>query len=133
MQNTYAIIAGGKVQNLVLWDGDEEQWQPPASTQAVLVPEDAFVTIGTAYDGEQFAEPMPAPDPTPEQNTVMRDNLLAGAAVRIAPLQDAVDLDEATDEELAQLTAWKRYRVDLNRVDLNSPQWPTAPDTSSAQ
>jgi len=34
----------------------------------------------------------------------------------IAPLQDAVDLDEATDAEVALLKEWKRYRVALNRL-----------------
>ncbi|AXQ50603.1 hypothetical protein DZC31_20530 [Stenotrophomonas rhizophila] len=31
-------------------------------------------------------------------------------------MQDAVDLDEATDSEAALLKEWKRYRVALNRL-----------------
>lgn len=49
----------------------------------------------------------------------------------IAPLQDAVDLDMATDEESAALTAWKKYRVLLNRIDTSvAPgiSWPSAPN-----
>lgn len=34
----------------------------------------------------------------------------------IAPLQDAVDLDEATDAEASLLKEWKRFRVALNRL-----------------
>jgi hypothetical protein len=34
----------------------------------------------------------------------------------IAPLQDAVDLDEATVAETAALKDWKRFRVALNRL-----------------
>ncbi|MFP5424685.1 MAG: tail fiber assembly protein [Gammaproteobacteria bacterium] len=34
----------------------------------------------------------------------------------IAPLQDAVDLDEATEAEISTLKEWKRYRVTLNRL-----------------
>ncbi|AUF96719.1 phage tail protein [Pseudomonas sp. 02C 26] len=34
----------------------------------------------------------------------------------IAPLQDAVDLDEATDAEATALKAWKRFRIALNRL-----------------
>lgn len=45
-----------------------------------------------------------------------RDALLVTAALRIAPLQDAVDLDEASAVELASLKAWKQYRVAVNRV-----------------
>lgn len=48
----------------------------------------------------------------------------------IAPLQDAVDLGIATPEETAQLTAWKTYRVQLNRVDTSTAPdivWPEMP------
>lgn len=34
----------------------------------------------------------------------------------IAPLQDAVDIDDATAEEDALLKLWKKYRVALNRL-----------------
>ncbi|MBZ3684048.1 tail fiber assembly protein, partial [Providencia rettgeri] len=40
-----------------------------------------------------------------------KKTLLVDAANAIAPLQDAVDLGMATDEEKAKLTAWKTYRV----------------------
>lgn len=49
----------------------------------------------------------------------------------IVPLQDAVDLDIATDEEKQQLMDWKKYRVSLNRVDVSNPEkidWPVAPE-----
>ncbi|MGS5187697.1 tail fiber assembly protein, partial [Escherichia coli] len=48
----------------------------------------------------------------------------------IAPLQDAVDLEIATEEEKSLLAAWKTYRVLLNRVDTSlSPdiEWPSQP------
>lgn len=59
-----------------------------------------------------------------------KQSLLAEANNAIAPLQDAVDLDMATDEEKAQVTAWKTYRVYLNRVDTSlAPdiEWPEKP------
>lgn len=46
--------------------------------------------------------------------------LLAEANNAIAPLQDAMELDMATDEELSLLKEWKRYRVLLNRVDTSN-------------
>ncbi len=49
------------------------------------------------------------------------------ASEKIAPLQDAVDLDIATDDEKAQLDEWKKYRVLVNRVDTTSPDWPDVP------
>ncbi|WP_443698258.1 tail fiber assembly protein [Pseudomonas sp.] len=42
--------------------------------------------------------------------------LRALADTAIAPLQDAVDIDDATDAEVALLKAWKKYRVALNRL-----------------
>ncbi|MCJ7956616.1 MAG: tail fiber assembly protein [Pseudomonas sp.] len=62
----------------------------------------------------------------------MRDNLIRDAATRIAPLQDAVDLGEATDEDVTNLKKWKQYRVALNRIDQQSGypatiDWPVAP------
>lgn len=53
--------------------------------------------------------------------------LLAEANIAIAPLQDAFDLDMATDAEKALLLAWKKYRVLLMRVDTAKPEWPTPP------
>ncbi|EGF6463874.1 tail fiber assembly protein, partial [Escherichia coli] len=46
-----------------------------------------------------------------------KNSLMQMASEHIAPLQDAVDLDIATEEEASLLTAWKTYRVLLNRVD----------------
>jgi hypothetical protein len=65
-------------------------------------------------------EPEPAPEPTLGELTAIandrRDYLLTLAAFRIAPLQDAIDLDSATDVDKANLKLWKQYRVDVNRV-----------------
>lgn len=67
-----------------------------------------------------------------------RDGLLRIAATRMAPLTDAVELGEATPEEEAELKAWKRYRVDLNRIQLQSGfpsviDWPAVPGVKSNQ
>lgn len=59
-----------------------------------------------------------------------RDQLMALAATAIAPLQDAVDIGDATDAETALLNAWKKYRVALNRLDLSAApdiDWPQIP------
>ncbi|WP_250313207.1 tail fiber assembly protein, partial [Escherichia coli] len=48
----------------------------------------------------------------------------------IAPLQDAVDLEIATEEERSLLEAWNKYRVLLNRVDTSTApdiEWPANP------
>ncbi|QMR44122.1 tail fiber assembly protein [Citrobacter freundii] len=57
-------------------------------------------------------------------------NRLMIATAAIAPLQDAVDLDMATEEESGALVAWKKYRVMLNRVkpeDAPDITWPEQP------
>ncbi|EKT1386840.1 tail fiber assembly protein [Salmonella enterica] len=45
-------------------------------------------------------------------------------------VQDAVDLDEATNKEKASLLAWRKYRVQVNRVDTLKPVWPEKPASS---
>lgn len=57
--------------------------------------------------------------------------LLNEATAKIAPLQDAVDTGMATDGEKPHLTAWKTYRVLLNRIDTSKApdiEWPIMPD-----
>ncbi|KLG49264.1 tail fiber assembly protein, partial [Escherichia coli] len=47
-----------------------------------------------------------------------------------APLQDAADLEIATEEETSLLEAWKKYRVLLNRIDTSTAPdivWPEIP------
>ncbi|ECG3494494.1 tail fiber assembly protein, partial [Salmonella enterica subsp. enterica serovar Hadar] len=56
-----------------------------------------------------------------------KSRLLQMASGKIAPLQDAVDLGLATDEEKSQFAEWKKYRVLVNRVDTSSPIWPEIP------
>ncbi|MFS1539326.1 MAG: tail fiber assembly protein [Candidatus Phlomobacter fragariae] len=49
----------------------------------------------------------------------------------IQPLQDAVDLDMATDEEKIQLRNWKFYRLSLHRKDISTApdiDWPPEPE-----
>ncbi|WP_336795701.1 tail fiber assembly protein [Erwinia aphidicola] len=75
----------------------------------------------------------PAP-PTDEELIAQADSrvksLMAYATSAIAPLQDAEDLGMQTDDEAAMLKAWKKYRVQLNRVDTSRAgaiDWPEVP------
>lgn len=88
-----------------------------------------------------FPEPLPIPAPTPEELAMtafaQRDQLLAVAAIRIAPLQDAVDLGRATPDAIARLKLWKGYRVDLNEIEQQDGfplviDWPVAPSDTIA-
>ncbi|MBO1539589.1 tail fiber assembly protein [Pseudomonas sp. OA65] len=82
-----------------------------------------------------------APEPTSAELAaaalVRRDERLARAALRIAPLQDAVDTDQAYEAEVQLLRLWKNYRVELNRIDQQdgfptSVAWPIEPGSSES-
>ncbi|QAY87202.1 tail fiber assembly protein [Pseudomonas arsenicoxydans] len=55
------------------------------------------------------------------------DKRRAIADKAIAPLQDAVDVDDATPAEVALLKSWKKHRVALSRLP-EQPGYPTTID-----
>ncbi|WP_145523121.1 tail fiber assembly protein [Yersinia rohdei] len=60
-----------------------------------------------------------------------KTELMSQANSEIAPLQDAVDLNMANADEVTALQSWKKYRVLLNRVDIDAApeiDWPVAPE-----
>ncbi|MEG5498249.1 tail fiber assembly protein [Enterobacter bugandensis] len=60
-----------------------------------------------------------------------KQDLMTQAKSVIDALQDAVDLNMATDPEATLLLEWKKYRVLLNRIETcNAPDihWPIRPD-----
>ena len=134
----YAVVDDGHVVNVILWDGNTDEWSPPDGMSAILVPDGESVAIGWTYDDTAFAPPpiQAPPPPTAAEilalNTAMRNSLLANATAAIAPLQDAVDIGEATADDTAMLTKWKTYRVAVNRMDLtaNPANWPVPPSNS---
>lgn len=82
-------------------------------------------------DGYPSLVMMPGQSPDEQSmanNSAERDSRLSLAAIRIAPLQDAVDLGKASKQDSDLLLAWKTYRVDVNRTDLKNPIWPTLPE-----
>ena len=63
---------------------------------------------------------------------IKRDKLLRDAVQRIAPLQYAEDIGDATDTEQLALMEWKLYSVELNRIQHQSGfpteiNWPVVP------
>lgn len=131
MRYVIVDISTGMVTNMIVWDGEAE-WAPEEGSVAIQS-EDAQ-TGWTYADGVFTSPPVPEPEPpTAEQilegNTMRRDALLAEATLAIAPLQDAVDLEDATSSEVALLRKWKQFRVAVNRIDLSlaEPGWPDRP------
>ncbi|WP_425342549.1 tail fiber assembly protein [Kosakonia sacchari] len=62
-------------------------------------------------------------------NSITKSTLMTIASNAIAPLQDAVELGIATDDETRRYNEWRKYRVLLSRMDiaLESPKWPDVP------
>ena len=95
------------------------------------------LTLHVAVDelpSQIVPEPAPLPPADPAQEVQAQiAQLRAIADYAITPLQDAVDIDEATEEDTVQLKAWKKYRVALNRVPEQAgyPEtidWPAVPN-----
>jgi len=130
MMRAYARIDGGVVAELLSTDGNMAEMFHPDLIWVDITDADPKPQQGWLFDGNGF---FPPPGPTPEQvlavNTATRDALMRVAAASIAPLQDAVDLNMATAQEVADLDNWKRYRIALSRLDLSgaSVTWPEAP------
>ncbi|EOE0160093.1 tail fiber assembly protein [Klebsiella pneumoniae] len=61
----------------------------------------------------------------------IKQYLMEKASNKVTPLQDAVDLGIATEQEKETLNKWKSYRVALNRLPVNASdiiEWPQPPE-----
>jgi hypothetical protein len=121
--------------------------QADAACSVAINYDDTVLTVSVEKDGEpvdlmhsitlhvavESLPPleMPATDSLQmAQSEIAR--LRAASDFAIAPLQDAVDIDEATESEVALLNVWKKYRVALNRLPEQpgypiTIDWPTVP------
>lgn len=62
--------------------------------------------------------------------TAQKKQLLSEATMQIDYLQDAIDAEIATDNEKTLFAEWKKFRVLLNRIDVNQApniDWPNKP------
>ena len=139
----YARIQDGRVFEFYETEGDISQMFHPS---LIWVSVEGVVGIEQGWsahenDGEWSFEPYTPPPPTPEQiiasqsSTLQQLNQLAAAQKaaltnRIGVINDAIEFEEATQQEIAelpirqvQLTAWKRYAVLLGRVTAQEG-WP---------
>lgn len=136
----YALVNGksGLVINTVLWDG-EAAVDFGNGVAAILIQDGVMVSSGYSYKDGVFTAPAPTPEDEAEterqkllSNTSKKQSLFNQATLKISVLQDAVDLEMATDEEAAALPVWKKYRVLLSRIDANTSaevKWPAMPDS----
>lgn len=78
---------------------------------------------GKAWEKDEDAERLAME----AEATEHKKSLMQAANERIATLQDAVELEMATDDEMSNLIEWKKYRVKLSRVDPAVGNWPSLP------
>lgn len=128
-------VVGEVIQEYVEVDGVQihisERYAEEFIASLLEIEDSVEVEAGWHYNDGTFAPPPPVVV-TLGEVLAQKANLLAAAALRIAPLQDAVDIGEATPEEEALLLQWKAYRVQLNRIHLQAGYhenvvWPTQP------
>jgi len=131
---------------------DESPLEPgvflvPAHATVIPPPEVAEGKQAVFTGARWILQPIPQPEAAPPPPALTeaqlatvaidkRDKLLANATLAMAPLQDAVELDDATPAEVVLLKQWKQYRVAINRVPQqdgfpHAITWPAAPDTAA--
>lgn len=134
---SYALIKNGVVVNTIVYGGAGD-YDPGEGIEMVEYGINGTVAgIGWLYsNGEFTAPPMTAEEIQREVDARIDDNkhrketLMAQASSAIAPLQDAVDFDEAIGDEEALLKKWKLYRIAVNRINANTEStinWPDQP------
>ena len=64
------------------------------------------------------------------QASIKKNQLLSEAASQLSYLQDAIDSQIASEQEAQLLVEWKKYRVLINRIDIElapNIEWPNQP------
>lgn len=123
---------------LIGWLNDEVHSEEMIPDKAMSVTDDVWldaVSINANFYDKKTSRFIRKEKPKTKEQLIAeaeqkKQMLLSEAAEAIAPLQDAVDLDIATDEEIALLKEWKKYRVLINRIDTSTAPditWPVKP------
>lgn len=127
---TYARIENQRVAEIVALNVKPEKLYHPSLVWVDITALPEQPDINYRYSDGVFTAPV-----TDAENAALiaSSRLVAETdeATRvIAPLQDAVDISIATDEEITRLAEWKRYRVALSRIDTSEApdiEWPARP------
>ncbi|AWC81161.1 MULTISPECIES: tail fiber assembly protein [Serratia] len=97
------------------------------------VSESEFKSIGSGskYIGGAIVDGVPNPPIlNPELRKYLHSSMIRTASEKISYLQDAIDFGVATDEEIYSIGKWRKYRIELNRIDpsdKNITEWPISP------
>lgn len=133
MANKYAVIDGGVVINLIVWDGETEL----PSELGTPVAATSEVSIGWGYDGKNYSSPS---EPEKSQDDISLLNLATAqseydkATAKINSLTERIqdtDFKDVTEIVVkSSLAEWTNYRKEL-RAYLNSDglnDLPASPD-----
>ncbi|MEQ9722969.1 tail fiber assembly protein [Yersinia alsatica] len=111
-------------------------------SDALEVSEDIFATYsGASPEGKVRVAskkglpawidiPAPSPEEYRKQAEMKLSELITQANQEIQPLQYALELNMANDEEIQLYNAWRRYSVLLRRADISTApnvEWPISP------
>lgn len=128
---TYARIENQRVAEIVALNVKPETLYHPSLVWVEITSLPEQPDVNYRYSDGMFS----APVPDAENAVLIASSRLAAEMDEvnrtIAPLQDAVDISIATDAEIARLAAWKRYRVELSRIDTGKApdiEWPFRPE-----
>ncbi|HDR9337223.1 tail fiber assembly protein [Burkholderia multivorans] len=111
-------------------DITDEQWRYLLGGQA----EGKRMTINPNGEPE-LLPPLPlSPDEVRQRNVRIRDALLDAATVALTPLQTAIALGEATDDEMAAARLWIAYVRAVKAIDVaaDNPDWPAEPEIAGS-
>lgn len=127
---TYARIENQRVAEIVALNVKPEKLYHPSLVWVDITALPEQPDINYRYSDGIFT----APVTDAENAALIASSRLAAetdeASRVIAPLQDAVDISIATDAEITRLAEWKRYRVELSRIDTSTApniEWPARP------
>ncbi|MEX6277077.1 tail fiber assembly protein [Providencia hangzhouensis] len=83
------------------------------------------------WDGTQFIDKSQSSEVLQQAAQYKKAQLIALATQKIAPLEDAEILRDITDTESTQLAEWRRFRLQVNRIETTlAPHidWPVPPN-----
>lgn len=124
MNNKYAVVVNGIIDNVVVWDGRND-WKP---SEGDVVPLSGDAGIGWGYSGGTFSPP-PEPEKTHdelvEEANSKKNSLIYSANEFMNSKQwpGKAAIGRLTDDDLAQYNLWLDYLDELEAVEVS-----TAPD-----
>lgn len=124
--NAQGIITSMSQDVSALWPVEQ------SVTEVVIadIPKGLDIHGGWVFDGNKISARVLPPEELQAQVAAQKQQLMTQALMAMLPLEKAVKLNVATEEEKAQLDLWEKYCVLLGRVELvKAPKvkWPKPP------